>query len=110
MSQVRSIHAHRLSVFEAADVLPVGFLVAKAGPAVGAALFQKRVHTAAFGCKKEQLARVRIVKVNCVTFRYFAGFFDERRLLVVPAVLRVVSAVMVMMIKEASSREEQKEE
>lgn len=62
VSKMRTIHRYSFSLSKAAHILPVHFCVAKAGPAVGSAFYQEILHAAFLWRRKEQLARVRIVK------------------------------------------------
>lgn len=67
MSQMCSIHRHGFAIFETADVLPVHVGITETGPTVGPTFHQEIFHaTSALRCRKEQLARIRVVEVNAI--------------------------------------------
>ncbi len=92
MTEVGTIHTHRLAIWKDANEIPIDLLIAKARPAVIATLPQKLVHRSASRGVEEGLAGVGVVKCHLVRRRGATRFVQEfRQRPVIAGMLRVVS-------------------
>ena len=66
-------HADTFTILQHAHILPIGFLIAKRRPTVFLRFEQEFLHGPTHGCREEECARDRVIKID--GFRA-ARFFD----------------------------------
>jgi hypothetical protein len=92
MTQMRAVNGHGFAVGQYSYIVPIHFVIAKTGPTVRSTFHQELLQRATFGCRKEQLAGIGIIKVDFAHRRRLLGnILDEGGLFKVTRVFGIVS-------------------